>query len=73
MIPSQLDGIAPSIGSTWMWEPLKAAVSCKVLVTDVRWNGEEVWVESESSNGQRVWNELSRWVEATVLLDPGEE
>lgn len=58
----------PSIGQTWVWEPLKPMARETVVVTEVRWNGEEYWIESESTDGQRHWNDLSRWVQATVLV-----
>jgi hypothetical protein len=71
-IPDLLVGIAPTIGSVWIWEPLNEAARCRVVVTGVRWDGRDVWVEAETSAGLKEWNELSRWVEATVLVDPGE-
>lgn len=79
-IPEVLVGIVPRVGSVWCWEPLKNHARETVRVTDVKWNGEEVWVESEriyeglgpKSAGQRHWNELDRWVEATVFVRPAE-
>lgn len=81
VVPNLFLGIVPSIGSTWIWEPEKPHARQYVRVTDVHWNGEEWWVESERLNGllkarpplpdgKRYWNELSRWVEATVLVEP---
>lgn len=72
-IPQLLRDIAPRVGGTWMWEPLKPHARERTRVTDVRWNGEEVWVGSESAGGKRAWNELSRWVEAAVLVEPPPE
>lgn len=70
-IPEALNGITPRVGSRWHWEPLKPHASEEVVVTAVKWNGEEVWVESEKvADGKRYWNELSRWVEATVHVAP---
>lgn len=66
--------VAPSVrvGSVWCWEPLADHARAKVVVTAVEWNGEEWVVESESPDGRRHWNDLTRWVEATVLVDPAE-
>ncbi len=62
------DPTLPRKGTTWIWEPLKPHARESVVVTEVKWNGEEWWVESESvRTGERHWNELSRWVEATVF------
>jgi hypothetical protein len=70
-VPDLLSDIVPTVGSTWCWGPLKPHARETVRVTDVRWNGEEVWIESEGQSGRRYWNELSRWIEATVLVDLG--
>lgn len=70
-IPALLRDVVPSVGSIWAREPLKPHASERTRVTAVRWNGEAVWVESVGENGQKAWNELGRWVEATVLIDPG--
>lgn len=51
-----------------MWEPLKDHAREQVTVTAVTWNGAECWVESEGADGKRARNDLSRWVEATVLM-----
>lgn len=69
-IPETLAGIVPQVGSVWCWEPLKDHARERAIVTAVTWNGEECWVESESLDGKRAWNDLSRWVEATVLVTP---
>lgn len=58
----------PSVGQVWEWEPLKPHARETVTVTEVRWNGDEWWIESEGAGGRRYWNEASRWVEATVFV-----
>lgn len=68
-MPEALRWIVPEVGSVWEWEPLSPHARQTVTVTEVRWNGEEVWVESESIDG-RHWNTLGRWIEATVLVKP---
>ena len=74
MIPEALRDVVPTIGSVWMWEPLKPYAREAVRVTQVRWNGEAVWIETEPANGGvRAWNELDRWVEATVLVMPASD
>lgn len=72
-IPALLRDVVPTAGSLWAWEPLKAHARQEVRVTAVKWNGEEVWVEYADERGHLYSNELSRWVEATVLLQPAPE
>lgn len=60
----------PQVGSVWVWEPDLPHARSQCTVTEVKWNSEEYWVESENAQGQRYWNELSRWVEATVMVSP---
>ncbi len=66
------EGLLPEVGSEWVWEPLKPRVMELVRVTEVRWNGDEWMVQSEllkgAGAGGRYWNDLSRWMEATVFL-----
>lgn len=71
-LPKVLRGIAPAVGSVWEWEPLSPHARDTVTVTRVHWNGEECWVESRNSKGKLCWNELDRWVEATVLIETPE-
>lgn len=72
-MPTVLRDIVPRVGSIWIWEPLKPHARQKARVTAVRWNGEEVWVEAANERGQLTWNELSHWVESTVLLHTAAE
>ena len=82
-MPDVLRGIAPEVGSIWEWEPLNSRARELVRVTAVTWNGEECWVESEpmtrnvylnpAPGRDRFQNELSRWVQATVLVDIDED
>jgi hypothetical protein len=73
-LPETLRLIAPTVGSVWCWEPLKDHAREMVAVSAVTWNGEECWVESVTeSDGKRCWNDLGRWVEATVLVTPADE
>jgi hypothetical protein len=69
-IPKLLKPLVPQVGQVWLWEPEKRHARQRVVVTAVEWNGEEVWIESENigiEGGGRYWNDLSRWVEATVF------
>lgn len=59
------------VGSVWCWEPLKPDATERVAVTGTRWNGEEWWIEAEGRDGRRHENELGRFVEACVLVEPG--
>lgn len=62
--------LLPNVGDVWEWEPLKPHARATVAVTEVKWNGEEWWIESAGPDGSRYWNDASRWVEATVLVTP---
>jgi hypothetical protein len=68
----EAETMLPEVGSKWMWEPLDRHATETVIVTEVKWNGEEWWIESEGTSG-RHWNVASRWVEATVFLKPAPE
>ena len=71
LMPVELRGIVPRVGSIWEWEPLKVHARERVRVTRVWWSGDECWVESERLDGsQGLPNSLDRWVEATVLVEP---
>lgn len=70
-IPDVLQGIVPSIDSIWIWEPMLDHARATLKVTDVKWNGEEAWVETQNldkPDAERCWNELAHWVQATVLV-----
>jgi len=67
-----LEWLLPRPGSRWIWEPDKGYAREEVTVIEVKWNGEEFWILGETSRG-RFWNDLGRWIEATVLLFPPEE
>ncbi len=72
-MPAVLETVCPMIGSVWTWEPDKPHARCEVTVTAIRWNGEEAHVESRDSDKlERVWNTLSRWIEAAVYVRGGE-
>jgi hypothetical protein len=72
------DAPTPAIRSRWIWEPDKPWAKETITVTDVRWNGEEWWVQScidvwrlgYAVPGERYWNDLSRFWEAVAPL-PG--
>jgi len=62
--------VLPAVGSVWWWEPEKPDGGALVQVDEVEFNGEEwvVWCsDPHDKSADRYWNELSRWVEATVL------
>lgn len=73
-----LDHIAPRPGSVWHWEPMKSHASTRLRVDRVKWNGEEyiVWATPMGGPiglheiGESYPNDLGRWVEATVLVEP---
>lgn len=75
-VPEPLRGIVPSIGSIWVWEPLLEHARATLQVTDVKWNGEEAFVETlnlDKPDAERSWNPLGHWVQATVLIDTDQE
>lgn len=70
-IPNVLRDIVPRIDSIWIWEPMRDNARATLKVTDVKWNGEEAWVETQNLDkpaAERCWNELAHWVQATVLV-----
>jgi hypothetical protein len=67
------DQFVPEPGSVWDWEPAKPHAAVRLVVTAVKWNGEEWWVTTEDASGKEAWNDLGRWVEATVMVEPAPE
>jgi len=57
------DAPVPEVRSRWVWEAGRPGARQGVTVTDVMWNGEEWWVQSQGSSG-RYWNDLGRFWEA---------
>jgi len=57
------------VGRCFIWEPLKAHATEKVVVVSVRLNSDdEWWVETaDLVSGKLAWNELDRFEEATKL------
>lgn len=75
-LPRELGSIRS--GSRWCWEPLKIESRCylEVVYTEQKFGG-EWWVlcvairdGGEHTKGNSVWNELSRFIEAAVLIEP---
>ena len=68
-MPEILNTIVPRQGQVWYWEPERPHARCMLTVLEVKWDGEEVWIKTKQHRtGEENWNELSRWVEATVLV-----
>lgn len=78
--PPAFAPLCPEVGSVWEWEPLKSQARALVRVTETKWNGEEVLIESEllmrnvyykkvDQRSARIWNTLSRWVQAAVQVE----
>ncbi|WP_262059694.1 hypothetical protein [Streptomyces sp. STR69] len=61
-------------GSAWVWEPLKPEVRQDVRIAAVELRGGDWWVQTENIGGKKPgalhWNELDRFVEACVLVEP---
>lgn len=68
----EAETMLPGVGDTWEWEPLKPHARETVVVTAVKWNGDEWMIETSGPRG-RHWNTASRWVEATVLVRPADK
>jgi hypothetical protein len=74
ILPDELGSIRA--GSEWCWEPLKIDSRCYIRVVSVGKKADDSWwVLSEVTRdgngvsvGNRTWNELSRFVEAAVLV-----
>src|SRR2546430_1190740 len=64
----------PAVGSRWVWEIDKPWARELIEVVEVKWNGEEWWIATESlinnltflSGAGPHWNDLSRFHEAVV-------
>lgn len=73
-LPSELSSIEP--GSEWCWEPLKIDSRCYIRIEAVEKKPDgNWWVLSMAlrdgggvSKGRRAWNEVSRFIEAAVLI-----
>ena len=74
------DARRPNVGTVWVWELDQPHARSLIRVTDVRWNGEEWWVESESllptnppfppnEAGVKALNDVSRFWEACIPVD----
>jgi hypothetical protein len=77
----ELESVIPTVGSIYHWEPMQSHASVRLVVTDivVKEDG-EILVQSarafrlgRTPTGRKSWNDLSRWVEATILIDPASE
>lgn len=68
----EAETMLPNVGDVWEWEPLAPHARETVTVTEVKWNGDEWWIESDGTRTGRAWNSASRWVEATVLVRPAD-
>lgn len=56
------------LGRCFVWEPSSPNALAMVVVTEVKWNGEEWWVTTcELTAGYTYWNTLERFNEATKL------
>ncbi len=80
------DAPTPAIKSRWVWEYGKPHAQETITVTDVRWNGEEWWVEAVADDrplrvwprrgefgvraGKPYWNDLGRFWEAVSAVPP---
>lgn len=81
------DAPTPAIGSRWTWEAGKPHAQETITVTDVKWNGEEWWVETVADDrpfrspvtrttvcvvpGKPYWNDLGRFWEAVSSCGRG--
>ena len=74
-LPDYAGAVRP--GSVWEWEPLKPRSRETVTVTAVERRGDGNWwvkarVHRRGTDGPEYWNELGRWIEATVLVQSAE-
>jgi hypothetical protein len=60
----------PLVGSHWTWEPRNPKAFERVTVTAVNVNADsEVWVETVNERGVKTWNDIERFLEASVVDD----
>lgn len=76
-LPAELGAIRP--GSQWCWEPLKIESRIYIQVEVVEQRAGRWYVLCQAlrdgggiKKGRLVWNELSRFIEAAVLIKPAE-
>lgn len=61
----------PSLGSYWVWEPEKTHARELLEVFNIRWTGENFWIEARGIVSLKTHAiPFDRWTEATVLDDP---
>lgn len=80
-MPEVLRTLCPAVGSVWEWEPLISRARARVKIVGVTWNGEDVMIGTVErgdkmlsfKDGPIVWNDLSRWIEAAVLVEGSED
>lgn len=72
-IPSELGSIRE--GTVWCWGPLRERTKCVVKVLKVELRTDGWWVQARvikgnenEKKGTESWNEISRFVEAAVLV-----
>ena len=58
------DAPVPIVGSKWTWEPNKPHARVGIVVVEVKWNGEELWVTTRSDDGTIAFNDIGRFWEA---------
>lgn len=63
----------PKVGDVWHWEPNLWHASVVVEVVDVTWNGQEFLITSRDEAGDSAVNDLRRWFEAAVMVEPANE
>jgi len=72
------NAVRPKVGTRWVWEIDIPSARDLIEVTQVKWNGEEWWVESKTLlpphqhrfPSDRCWNELGRFWEACLPVLP---
>ena len=69
---ARLEELLPSIGSVWCWEPLKAHAQEIVVVVAVDRERMTVCTAIRGTD-KMFWNDLSRFMEACVLISPPQE
>lgn len=76
VLPDEFASIKP--GSKWCWEPLKIESRCYIEVLEIVKKLDDQWwilcLAVRDGGGIRkgttAWNELSRFIEAAVLIEP---
>ena len=73
-LPKELSSI--KVGSIWCWGPLRKYTKCVIKILEVEKRGDGNWWvlsrvikgNENDKKGTEAWNEISRFVETSVIV-----